>query len=284
MHDGVTALAGLLAGRRVLLLSGAGISTESGIPDYRGPAARARPVKPITFREFMSGADARARYWSGSLVGWPRIARAVPNAGHAAAARMERAGALLGVITQNVDGLHQAAGSCRVVELHGSLSEAGCVGCGAVVQRGDLQQRMLRDNPAWAGAAGDATPDGDTRLDASHLPAFVVPSCPDCGGILKPRVVFFGENVPPEVTGQAFRLLDEAEVLLVAGSSLAVYSGFRFVERAARDGKPVAIVNEGETRGDSLAALRLDLPLGEALPLLASLLGGQGGACGAGPG
>jgi NAD+-dependent protein deacetylase sirtuin 4 len=274
MHDGVTALAGLLAGRRVLLLSGAGISTESGIPDYRGPAARVRPVKPITYREFVSSDEARARYWSGSLVGWPRMARAVANSGHAAAARMEREGVLLGVITQNVDGLHQAAGSSRVVELHGSLSTVGCLQCGSVVPRAELQERMLRENPTWAGAAGEATPDGDTRLDASRLPAFVVPSCPACGGMLKPRVVFFGENVPREVTEQAFGLLDEAEALLVVGSSLAVYSGFRFVERAARDGKPVAIVNRGETRGDSLAALRLDCPLGEALPCLASALRG----------
>jgi NAD-dependent SIR2 family protein deacetylase len=182
---------------------------------------------------------------------------------------MEQSGALLGVITQNVDGLHQAAGSRRVVELHGSLSRAGCMDCGCVVSRVDLQQRMLRENPAWADAAGELSPDGDARLESARLPAFVVPSCPQCGGILKPRVVFFGENVPREVTEQAFGLLDEAEALLVAGSSLAVYSGFRFVERAARDGKPVAIVNLGETRGDSLAALHLDIPLGEALPGLA---------------
>ncbi len=272
MRGGVGELARLLSGRRVLLLTGAGISTDSGIPDYRGPAARARPVKPITFREFTSSADARARYWSGSLAGWPRIARAAPNPAHAAAARMEQAGVLIGVITQNVDGLHQAAGSRRVVELHGSLSHAGCMDCGHAVPRGELQERMLRENPAWADAAGELSPDGDARPDSSRLPAFIVPACPACGGILKPRVVFFGENVPPEVSGQAFGMLDEAEALLVAGSSLAVYSGLRFVERAAKDGKAVAIVNQGETRGDSLAALRLDLPLGQALPGLACAL------------
>jgi NAD-dependent SIR2 family protein deacetylase len=272
MREAVAEIARLLRGRRVLLLSGAGISTESGIPDYRGPAARARPVTPLTYREFMGSPEARARYWSGSLRGWPRIARAAPNRGHAAAARMEAAGALVGVVTQNVDGLHQAAGSRRVVDLHGSLSLAGCVSCGRTVPRGELQERMLRENPAWADAAGELSPDGDARLETSLLPGFTVPSCPGCGGILKPCVVFFGENVPADVTGAAFAMLREADVLLVAGSSLAVYSGFRFVLRAGREGKPVAIVNLGPTRGDSHAAVRVDAPLGEALPRLAELL------------
>ncbi len=272
LHATIESLAALMRGRDTVVLSGAGISTESGIPDYRGPAASARPVRPITYREFTTSADARARYWSGSLVGWPRIAGAVPNGGHRAVARMETGGALMGVITQNVDGLHLAAGSTRVIELHGSLSMVGCLECGRVVPRAEVQERMLQENSAWAEAAGELSPDGDSRMDVSRLPCFVVPACTACGGILKPQVVFFGENVPREVTESAFGLLEEAEVLLVAGSSLAVYSGFRFVERAARDGKPVAIVNQGETRGDSLAALRLDLPLGAALTRLASLL------------
>jgi len=272
MHEAVAGIARLLRGRRVLLLSGAGISTESGIPDYRGPAARARPVTPLTYREFMGSSEARARYWSGSLVGWPRIARAAPNRGHAAAARMEEAGALLGVVTQNVDGLHQAAGSRRVVELHGSLATAACTDCGTVVSRAELQLRMLSENPAWASAGGRTAPDGDAASAAAALPAFIVPACTACGGILKPRVVFFGENVPAVVSEAAFAMLREADALLVAGSSLAVYSGFRFVLRAGREGKPVAIVTMGPTRGDSHAAARLDAPLGEALPLLAELL------------
>ena len=272
MSDAIPELARLMAGRRVLLLSGAGISTESGIPDYRSPAACARPVRPITYREFMSSPEARARYWSGSLVGWPRIARAAPNRGHAAVARMEAAGVLLGVVTQNVDGLHQAAGSSRVVELHGSLATAACTDCGAAVSRAELQQRMVGENPFWTVASGELAPDGDAAAEPSLLPCFIVPACAVCGGILKPQVVFFGENVPRKRTAEAFGLLAEAEVLLVTGSSLAVYSGFRFVEQAARGEKPVAIVNQGPTRGDSLAAVRVDSPLGEALPRLVDLL------------
>ena len=265
MSGGIAELARLMMGRRVLLLSGAGISTDSGIPDYRGPSAAARPARPVTYREFMSSPEARVRYWSGSLVGWPRIARAAPNRGHAAAARMEADGRILGVLTQNVDGLHQAAGSRRVIELHGSLASVVCVECGSVAPRAEIQQRMLRENPAWAAAAGDVAPDGDADADPSSLPGFIVPRCAHCGGILKPQVVFFGENVPRDVTDASFGLLAEAEVLLVAGSSLTVYSGFRFAERAARDGKPVAIVNQGPTRGDSIATLRVDQPLGHAL-------------------
>jgi NAD-dependent deacetylase sirtuin 4 len=270
--DGVRRLAELLQGRRVLLLSGAGISTESGIPDYRGPGFRARPVRPIMYREFIASQEARDRYWSGSLLGWPRIVGAMPNPGHRAVARMEAAGALSGVVTQNVDGLHQAAGSRVVVELHGSLATVSCMGCGTVVGRAELQLRMLRQNATWAAAGADMAPDGHASVDPSLLPSFVVPVCAVCGGVLKPDVVFFGENVPADRVREAFRLLDAAEVLLVAGSSLTVYSGFRFVERAARDGKPVAIVNTGCTRGDRLAAVRLDCPLGQALPLLVEAL------------
>jgi NAD+-dependent protein deacetylase sirtuin 4 len=265
----------LMRGRRTLLLSGAGISTESGIPDYRGPAARARPVRPITYREFMTSGEARARYWSGSLLGWPRIARAAPNAGHRAAARMEASGAVLGVITQNVDGLHQAAGSARVLELHGSLASASCQSCLTPAGRAVLQVRMLRENPGWAEAASELAPDGHAAVDPSLLPPFAVPACPVCGGILKPDVVFFGENVPGERVREAFGMLAEAEALLVAGSSLTVYSGFRFVEKAAREGKPVAIVNGGPTRGDPLAAVRVEAPLGLALSVLCGALLGS---------
>ena len=270
--DGIGQLVELLEGHRVLLLSGAGISTESGIPDYRGPAARARPVRPIMYREFVSSPEARDRYWSGSLLGWPRIARAAPNAGHRAVARMEAAGALFGVVTQNVDGLHHAAGSRVVVELHGSLATVSCMACGCVVGRAELQARMLLENPGWAAAGAEMAPDGHASVDPSLLPTFVVPACAVCGGALKPDVVFFGENVPNDRVRDAFRMLEAAEVLLVAGSSLTVYSGFRFVERAVRDGKPVAIMNRGRTRGDHLAAVRLDSPLGPALSLLAASL------------
>jgi len=243
---GLLRFAELLEGRRVLLLLGAGISTESGIPDYHGPTARARPVRLIMYREFVASPEA--------------------------------AGALSGLVTQNIDGLHKVAGSRGVVELHGSLATVSCMECGCVVGRVELQVRILRQNPGWAAVGADMAPDSHASVDPSLLSAFVVPACATCGSALKPEVVFFGENVPNDRVREAFRLVEAAEVLLVAGFSLREYSGLRFVERAARDGKPVAIVNRGRTRGDRLAAVQLDSPLGEALSLLAEALLGEGGA------
>lgn len=273
------ALAALLAGRRFVALVGAGCSTESGIPDYRGPGSRRTPVSPIMYREFVRDPEARTRYWARSAVGWRRIAGARPNAAHHALARFEAAGRMPGVITQNVDGLHGRAGSERVIELHGSLAEVRCLDCGEVESRGAMQERLLAANPAWADhvrrledGALPATPDGDAALPESLSRGFRVPACRSCGGVLKPDVVFFGENVPADRVEAAWAVYEEADVVLVVGSSLTVYSGRRFVDRARRDGRPVAIVNLGATRSDAHAAVRVEGKVGEVLPRLAARL------------
>jgi NAD-dependent SIR2 family protein deacetylase len=264
------ALAELLRERRTLVLSGAGVSTDSGIPDYRGPASR--PRSPMRYQEFVRDGEARRRYWARSSVGWPVTARARPNEGHRALARLERRGLLTGVLTQNVDGLHQQGGSRHVLELHGSLASVVCLDCGARSARADLQARMRAANPDFHAQADDVAPDGDVEIPDAWTRGFVVPSCRACGGTLKPDVVFFGENVPRERVERAWARLDRAEALLVVGSSLTVFSGYRFVRRAREQGKPVAIVNDGPTRGDPDATLRLQARLGEALPVLAERL------------
>jgi NAD-dependent SIR2 family protein deacetylase len=209
--DSIAELAALMKGKRVLALSGAGISTESGIPDYRGPHSAQRKSKPIYYREFVENPGSRARYWARSAVGWPRVASAQPNAGHHALAGMEHSNALLGVITQNVDRLHRAAGSRAVLELHGSLAEAACLSCGAREDRAVLQGRILSLNPQWAAGpfrAASAEPDGDARLEPPSDGSFRVPECLRCGGILKPDVTFFGENVPRVRVERAFAMLE----------------------------------------------------------------------------
>ena len=268
----IRSLASLMRGRRTVVLSGAGISTESGIPDYRGPDGSLRARKPMTYQQFVGSEQARRRYWARSAVGWERVASARPNAGHRALAAMEAAGHVGGVITQNVDGLHQAAGSRRVLELHGALADVRCLSCGSVERRDTYQDRLLRANPGWDAQPGRAAPDGDVDLAPGVDSGFSVPGCRACGGVMKPDVVFFGENVPRGRVDAAFAMVDQAQVLLVAGSSLAVFSGFRFVERAAKDGTPVAIVNRGQTRGDAMAAVRLEGRLGDVLPRLEALL------------
>lgn len=270
----------LLLGRRLVVLAGAGCSTESGIPDYRGPQGSLRSRKPMQFQEFVGSATARARYWARSAVGWPRFAAARPNAAHHALARLEREGAVRGIITQNVDGLHHAAGSRRVVELHGSLAAVRCLGCGRAEPRDDFQHRLLALNAEWAErlrrstAVGEVeqAPDGDAELPDWAAESFQVPACEACGGVVKPGVVFFGENVPAEWVGEAWRLFGEAEVLLVVGSSLHVYSGRRFIYRAQQEGVPIAILNLGPTRADEMAAARVEGRLGEVLPALADSL------------
>jgi NAD-dependent SIR2 family protein deacetylase len=264
------ALAELLATHRTLVLSGAGISTDSGIPDYRGPDAA--PRAPMRYQTFLRDAAARRRYWARSSVGWPVTARAKPNPAHGAIARMERRGAVGGVLTQNVDGLHQQAGSRRVLELHGSLAAVICLDCGVRSARAVLQERMKRANPGFHAEADDVAPDGDVEIPDALTRDYVVPTCTTCGGTLKPDVVFFGENVPKPRVERAWRMLDAAEALLVVGSSLTVYSGYRFVRRAREQGKPVAIVNDGPTRGDADARLRSHGRLGEVLPALADRL------------
>lgn len=264
----------LLRGRRVVVLAGAGCSTESGIPDYRGPETIQQARKPVQYQEFVRSEAARVRYWARSTVGWLRISGARPNAAHLALARLEEGGVVRGIITQNVDGLHHAAGSRRVVELHGSLASVRCLQCGAAVGRGEFQERLREMNSGWMELLGEvvAAPDGDAELPASALESFRVPACEVCGGILKPDVVFFGENVPAERVQEAWRLYEEAEVLLVAGSSLTVYSGRRFIYRAEKDGIPIAVINLGPTRADAVAAARVDGRLGDVLPALADAL------------
>lgn len=247
-----------------MVLTGAGLSTESGIPDYRGKG-RVGPVRsPIQHRAFLDDPAMRARYWARSAVGWPRFAAARPNAGHHALAALEHADCLAGIVTQNVDRLHHAAGSERVIELHGALAMTRCLTCNGTEARGDLQARLRIANPSIVEAVALA-PDGDADLARESLSGFVVPACLACGGVLKPDVVFFGDNVPRERVERAFSWLDASDALFVVGTSLAVFSGFRFVRRAHERGIPVAILNDGETRGDSYAALKIEGRTGDVL-------------------
>ncbi|MBU8895097.1 NAD-dependent protein deacetylase [Corallococcus sp. H22C18031201] len=269
---GVEALASLLRGRRIVALTGAGCSTESGIPDYRGPGTRARARNPIQHREFLTKPEVRARYWARSLLGWPRFSSARPNPAHRALAELERDGHVLGLITQNVDRLHHDAGSVRVIELHGALSRVRCLDCGGMETRPDLQNRLLAINPDFSHTPTEWRPDGDAELPTEAVESFRVPACLRCGGTLKPDVVFFGDNVALPIVEEAFSLLEEGDALLVVGSSLAVYSGFRFVTRAAERHMPIALLNIGESRGDSLADVRVEASAGEVLPRLAERL------------
>jgi len=264
----VAELARLVRDGGVVVLSGAGLSTESGIPDYRGPTGRRLRATPMTYQTFTADPAARQRYWARSHVGWRTITAARPNAGHHAVGQLQREGVLTGVVTQNVDGLHQAGGAHGVVELHGSLHDVLCLDCGEVTARAELDRRLTAANPGFVAAATVVKPDGDVDLLESQVTAFRTVDCRSCGGPLKPDVVFFGENVPAARVRQAFDLVERARLLLVLGSSLTVLSGRRFVLRAARLGVPVAIVNQGETRGDQYATVNLDAPLGTVLPAL----------------
>ena len=247
----------------VTVLSGAGLSTESGIPDYRGPTGAARPATPMTFQAFTGSATAQQRYWARSHLGWRTIARARPNAGHLAVAELDRQGRLAGTITQNVDGLHTAAGLPGVIELHGNLDQVVCLRCGERSSREGLDTRLREANPHITSYDVALKPDGDVELDDTA--GFHVVACLVCAGSLKPDVVFFGETVPADRVAACFALLAGSAGLLVLGSSLTVMSGYRFVLRAASLGLPVAIVNQGGTRGDDKAELVLDAPLGAVL-------------------
>jgi NAD-dependent SIR2 family protein deacetylase len=265
-----------------VVLSGAGLSTESGIPDYRGPSGRARPARPMTYQAFTGSDQARQRYWARSHLGWRHITGAAPNAGHRAVADLQRRGLVTGVITQNVDGLHQAAGACAVTELHGSLHRVVCLSCWQRTPRAELDERLRAANPQWEPARGmilppgleeahpegrpaghAVNPDGDVALEETA--GFTVVDCLACGGALKPDVVFFGENVPKARVESCYAQVSGASSLVVLGSSLTVMSGLRYVRHAASLRIPVVIVNQGETRGDELATALLDAPLGEAL-------------------
>jgi NAD-dependent SIR2 family protein deacetylase len=252
----------------VVVLSGAGLSTESGIPDYRGPTGQARRAQPMTYQTFISSPAARQRYWARSFLGWRNVSAARPNSGHLAVTELQRQGLVGTVITQNVDGLHQEAGTSQVTELHGSLYKVRCLSCGLRSPRTELDERLEAANAAWAGHAGTVNPDGDVVLPDDEVAAFSVVDCITCGGVMKPDVVFFGENVPPERVAGCYEQVASARALLVLGSSLTVLSGFRFVRHAASLGIPVAIINQGATRGDALAAVTLDAPLGETLTAL----------------
>ncbi|MEU2421141.1 NAD-dependent protein deacetylase [Streptomyces sp. NPDC007851] len=257
----------------VLVLSGAGISTESGIPDYRGAGGSLSRHTPMTYQDFTGSADARRRYWARSHLGWRTFGRARPNAGHLAVAALAGDGRLSGVITQNVDGLHQAAGSEDVVELHGSLDRVVCLSCRAFSPRRELARRLEAGNPGFDPVAAGINPDGDADLTDAQVGDFRVVPCADCGGVLKPDVVFFGEAVPPRRVEHCRRLVREAASLLVLGSSLTVMSGLRFVRQASQEGKPVLIVNRDPTRGDPYALTRVALPLGAVLTTVAGRLG-----------
>jgi len=267
------ALAGLLiAARQVLVLTGAGMSTDSGIPDYRGPDGTRR-VTPVQYHEFVRSPAVRRRYWARAHVAWRRFATVRANAGHHAVARLQLAGALGTLITQNVDGLHQAAGSRDVVELHGSLAAVVCLACGARSRRAALDAQLRELNPGFHPEGREIRPDGDVELAEVEVAGFVVPRCLRCGSdLLKPDVVFFGGSVPKPRVTHCCALTDAADLLLVLGSSLRVYSGYRFVRRAADHGIPVAIVTRGPSRGDAAATLRLDASLGHVLPALAERL------------
>lgn len=259
----------LLSGRRVAVLTGAGVSTDSGIPDYRGEGAPRR--SPMTIQQFLADERSRKRYWAGSHLGWRHFAATVPNAGHLALADLEAAGATNGVITQNVDNLHSRAGSRRVVELHGTVSRVRCLECGQIFARQDIAARMAEANPWLDDPAGvELNPDGDVVIDS--VDDMVAPLCTVCGGTLKPEVVFFGEFVPGEIFREASALVARADALLVAGSSLVVNSGIRLLQHAVRRRIPIVIVNRGVTKGDLRATLKIDAGTSEVLGALRTRL------------
>jgi len=266
-------LARLVHDGGVVALTGAGMSTESGIPDYRGPDGRRR-VQPMQYSELLSGPEARRRYWARAYVGWERFTGASPNAGHRALAAIQRAGLVDGVITQNVDGLHQQAGTRDVLELHGTLTVVRCLTCEDRTSREEVQRRLAEANPDFQVHSDEVRPDGDIALPDGVVQRFHLAHCVVCGSdALKPDVVFFGESVPRERVDEAYRRVETASALLVLGSSLQVMSGYRFVRRADALGLPVGIITRGRTRGDDQATWQLDAPLGPSLTGLARRLG-----------
>jgi NAD-dependent SIR2 family protein deacetylase len=266
----------LLSGKRLALLTGAGLSTDSGIPDYRGPDAV--PRSPMTYQEFVRDAANRQRYWARNHIGWSHLRHADPNQGHHAVAELERRGLLTGLITQNVDRLHQEAGSTNVIDLHGRYDQVICLDCRRTYTRRLLAGVLAELNPEFLARATksglvEIAPDADATVDdAALISSFVVAACPACGGTLKPDFVYFGENVPKERVEAAYAMVDAAAALLVAGSSLTVMSGLRFVRHAAKGGKPVVIINRGETRGDPQATIKLHAGVSESLTWLAAEL------------
>jgi len=270
--DGLTAAAEIVGRGGVVALSGAGLSTESGIPDYRGPGgAYSRNHTPITYQLFRDNPRGRHRYWARSYIGWPLMRDKQPNAGHLSIAALEESGLVAGVITQNVDSLHHKAGSSTVIDLHGRLDTVMCMACGLRGSRDALHARIASVNAGWEGSATRINPDGDVEIADSAVESFVMVDCTSCGGPLKPDVVYFGESVPPTRVTDSYAMVDSASSLLVLGSSLHVYSGRRFVTHAHKLGIPIIIVNQGETKADELADVRLDASLGSTLTQLSEI-------------
>jgi NAD-dependent SIR2 family protein deacetylase len=266
-------LVALLARRRIAVLTGAGMSTDSGIPDYRGPDSP--PANPMTIRQFITSRDYRRRYWARNHLGWRHMAQTQPNAGHRALAALERAGVVSGLITQNVDLLHTKAGSSAVINLHGTYDRVICLDCGHTMSRSALAEKLEAANPGFTERAEQlgglaVAPDADALVSDTESFQFI--DCPACGGILKPDIVYFGESVAKQIVHQCYSLVEDSEALLVAGSSLTVFSGYRFVRHAAASGIPVAIVNRGPTRGDDLATVKVDGGCSPILTLLAEEL------------
>jgi NAD-dependent SIR2 family protein deacetylase len=253
---------------RLFVLTGAGCSTDSGIPDYRDLDGEWKRAQPVQFRSFMDDGLTRQRYWARSLVGWRRFGRARPNDAHRALAALERRGRVELLVTQNVDRLHQAAGSTAVVDLHGRLDTVRCMGCERRLPREEVQQQLLERNPGWADLDARDAPDGDADLHGLDFSSFNVPACDECGGVLKPDVVFYGESVPRERVTRAMEAVARADAMLVVGTSLMVFSGYRFAREAAAAGKPIATVNLGRTRADDLVALKVRQPCTRALAFL----------------
>jgi len=258
----------------LFVLTGAGCSTDSGIPDYRDENGDWKRARPVMFQAFVGDLHTRRRYWARSMVGWRRFGHAHPNDAHRALARLEQQGRTEVLVTQNVDGLHQSAGSTGVIDLHGRLDQVRCMGCERRSDRERMQCRLLELNPAWANLDARGAPDGDADLEQLDFSGFEIPACEDCGGLLKPDVVFFGESVPAQRVAAALQAVQTADAMLVIGSSLMVYSGYRFAQAASQAGKPIAAVNLGRTRADALLALRVNQP---CVPALAFLLDAAAG-------
>ena len=265
----VAHLADKLRGRYVSVLTGAGLSTESGIPDYRGEGTRRRARNPIQYSTFMESSVGRQRYWARSVIGWRRVSESKPNLAHRSLACLEAQSLIASPITQNVDRLHNKAGSERVIELHGALEEVKCVRCHRITAREELQTALLQRNPRFAAHTADWAPDGDADLSEELVRDFDLVNCEVCGGVLKPHVVFFGESVPQARVQAAFARVESSDALLVLGTSLAVFSGYRFARRAAQLGIPIFIINVGETRADPLAQLKIEGRVGDVVPRLA---------------
>jgi NAD-dependent SIR2 family protein deacetylase len=254
---------------RLFVLSGAGVSTASGIPDYRDEQGQWKRNPPVQVRDFVGSAAARRRYWARSMIGWPAIAGARPNQAHRALAQLQAASYVCRLVTQNVDGLHQRAGSEHVIELHGSIAQVVCTVCAARMPRSEVQQWLEAANPAYARRCAAGAPDGDADIDPADWDGFRAPDCTRCGGILKPDVVFFGDTVPPDRVAAAMEALEQADAMLVVGSSLMLRSGYRFCEGARRLGKPIAAINIGRTRADHLFQVKIERPCAEVLADLA---------------